>query len=91
MSERVDKLYDYITEHISCQEALKNMLEGTLNHYEKLKANEGDPIHPTVIMAIAAMEMGWDIALKKGENGDDTEVEGMIIGNEKYISETLKL
>ena len=78
----VQELYDYITNEMTPEEALKKLLEGSLLNYEKLKFDKGEEVHPIIIVANAAMDMGWEIAI---ENNQD-EVRGIIIGTEKYMN-----
>jgi len=46
--------------------------------------NDGDKIYPSILIAIASVEMGWDITVSETKKGD--EVNGMIIGTKEYIS-----
>ena len=82
----VQEFYDYITEHMTAEEALKKLLEGTLRTYEHLKFKEGEEaVHPTMIVAMAALDMGWSMAIPDG--GDDDILKGMTIGTDEYLDE----
>jgi len=81
----VKELYDYITSKMTPEEALMNLLEGATGQYEKLKFDqEGEPVHPIMIASMAAMDMGWSIAIKRG---DDEDVVGLVMGTEEYLEE----
>ena len=79
----VDELYKHITSQMSPEQALKKLLEGHVINYEKLKFNEGEEIHPVMLISMAALEMGWEIALPYGD--DDSDVIGMTVGTEEYF------
>jgi hypothetical protein len=81
------ELYDYITEHMTAEEALKKLLEGHIRTYEHLKFKEGEEVHPIMIASMAALDMGWQLAIPDGR--DDEEVQGMMIGTPEYIEEQL--
>jgi hypothetical protein len=81
----VKELYDYITSKMTPEEALIKLLEGANSQYEKLKFDaEGVPVHPLLVATMAAMDMGWDIAVK-GE--EDNDVIGLVMGTEEYMKE----
>lgn len=82
------ELYKHITAHMTAEDALMKLLEGHSMTYEKLKFNEGEEIHPIIIISMAAMDMGWSMAIPSGD--DDKEVEGMIVGTDEYIDSILK-
>lgn len=73
-------LYDFITEAMPAEEALLKLLEGTLLQYEKLKFDDGHAVHPLLIIAHAAMDMGWVMAVEKEE-----EVRGIAVGTDEYM------
>jgi len=82
----VKEFYDYITSQLTPEQALMKLLEGAIGQYEKLKFDpEGQPVHPLMIASMAAMDMGWDIAVKAGD--DDDEVSGLVMGTEEYMNE----
>lgn len=84
----VQELYDHITKHMTPEQALKKLLEGTLIEYQQLKFSaEGKEIHPAMLITIASMEMGWLMAIPNGN--DDDELNGMIVGTEEYIKSVL--
>jgi len=84
----VKEFYDHITKHLTPEEALMKLLEGHVLTYEKLKFDKGEEIHPLMVASMAAMDMGWDIAIPKGKSKDD-EVQGMMIGTQEYLEEML--
>ena len=81
------EFYDHITEHMTPEEALLKLLEGHVRTYEKLKFPEGEEIHPLMVATMAAIDMGWSMALP--ESGEDEEVRGIIMGTEDYLEEIL--
>lgn len=84
----VQELYDYITKHMTPEQALLKLLEGHVIKYEKLKfGEEENAIHPTILIAMAAMEMGWSIAI---QGGDDDELKGISVGTEDYMDNLFK-
>ena len=81
------EFYDYITKHMTAEQALMKLLEGTVLTYEKLRFNEGEEIHPVMLASMAAMEMGWEIAIPDGS--DDEDIEGIIMGTTDYLEDML--
>ena len=81
----VQEFYDYITQHMSAEEALKKMLEGSLISYENLKFKEGEEVHPAMIIAMAALDMGWSMAIPEG--GEDDILKGITVGTDEYLDE----
>jgi len=81
----ITELYKHITKHMSAEDALMRLLEGHVITYEKLKFNEGDEIHPIMLISMAAFEMGWQLAIPEG--GEDDEVIGLTVGTEKYLED----
>ena len=79
------EFYDHITAHMSAEEALLKLLEGHVRTYDKLKFNEGEEIHPLMLASMAAIDMGWVMALPEGS--EDEEVRGIIMGTEEYLEE----
>jgi hypothetical protein len=82
----VDDFYNYITKHMTAEEALKKLLTSSMISYEKLKFDEGKEVHPIIIIANAAMDMGWMIAVEKEEK----EVKGLAVGTEEYMNKLFK-
>jgi len=80
----VKELYDHITKHMTAEQALMKLLEGHVLTYEKLKFQEGEEIHPTILVVMAAMDMGWNLAIPNTGNDDD-ELQGMAIGTHEYL------
>lgn len=82
----VKQLYDYITAKMSPEEALMKLLESASIQYEKLKFDENSPVHPVIIVAMAACDMEWNMIVEK----DKENVEGLIIGTPEFIERNLK-
>lgn len=82
----VTEFYDYITKQMTNKEALIKLLEGHLVTYEKLKFEDGKEIHPLMVVALAAMDMGWIMTIEK----DKEEVEGIMIGTKNYMERSIK-
>jgi len=80
------EFYDHITQHLTPEQALLKLLEGHVLTYEKLKFDKGEEIHPLMIVSMAAMDMGWQMAIPKGKAEDD-EIQGMAIGTPEYFEE----
>jgi len=79
----VKEIYDYITSKMTPEEALIKLLEGANSQYEKLKFDPaGQPVHPLFIASMAAMDMGWQIAVK---DGGDEDIKGLVMGTEEYL------
>ena len=84
---KVKELYDHILKSMTAEEALMKILQGHMLTYEHLKFNEGEEIHPIMVASMAALDMGWSLAIPDGS--DDEEVVGMMIGTEEYLEEQL--
>lgn len=81
----VDDLYEHIVKHITPEQALRKLLGGAILQYEKLKFDENEnPVHPEFIIAMAAMDLGWQIAVEKSSE----TVQGLIVGTKEYIDRT---
>jgi hypothetical protein len=81
------ELYDHITKNMTPEEALMKLLEGSIRTYEHLKFNEGEELHPVMVIAAATLEMGWNIAIFDGD--PDADLTGMIVGTDEYINSVL--
>lgn len=81
------ELYDHVTKHMSAEEALLKLMEGSIKTYEHLKFNEGEELHPIMVIAAATLDMGWDIAIS--DDDPDAELQGMIVGTDDYINKLL--
>ena len=79
------ELYDHITKHMTPEQALMKLLEGHQITYENLKFKEGEEIHPVMVVAMAALDMGWSLAIPDGKDNDI--VRGMAIGTQEYLDE----
>ena len=84
----VKELYDHLLLHMTAEQALLKLLEGQVLNYEKLKFDEGEEVHPIFIISMAAMDMGWGMAIP---NEDDEEIQGMAVGTEEYLDNILDL
>lgn len=85
----VQALYDYITKQMTPEAALLKMLEAGVIKYEKLKFDEAEgPVHPLMVIAMAAHDLGWQIAVKADD--DENNFIGVCIGTEAYMDEVLK-
>ena len=82
----VKELYNHITKQMTAEQALLNLLEGHVLTYDKLKFNEGEEIHPVMLISMAAMEMNWQIAIS---NDDDKDIQGMVVGTQEYVDDVL--
>jgi len=82
-------LYNHITKHMTPEEALMKLLEGTIRTYEHLKFDKenDEEVHPVMIIATASLDMGWNIAIPNNDVND--ELSGMIVGTEEYIDNIL--
>ncbi|MDZ7785992.1 MAG: hypothetical protein U5L95_02615 [Candidatus Saccharibacteria bacterium] len=60
------------------------MLEGHQISYENLKFREGEEVHPVLIVAMAALDMGTGLV---HDGSDDDIVRGMAIGTQEYLDE----
>jgi hypothetical protein len=81
------EFYKHITEHMTPEEALLKLLEGHVRTYEKLKFPEGEELHPVMVATMAAVDMGWTMAIPASE--EDEEVRGIIMGTQEYVEEML--
>lgn len=82
------ELRDYILTQITAEEALLKLLEGHVMNYEKLKFQEGEEIHPIMVISMAAMDLGWGISIPNTESDDDI-ITGMVVGTEEYMDNIL--
>ena len=84
---KVQEFYDYITQNLTPEQALMKLLEGSVIQYEKLKFDDQQKaVHPIHIIAMAAMDMGWQIAVKS----DEDNVNGLAVGNDEYMKTVFK-
>lgn len=93
MSEQkftVKQLYDFIVSKMSPEEALMKLLASSIMKYEHLKITDDEKkVHPEVIIAMAALDLGWDLVVE--ENTPSGHVEGLMVGTRDYIDRTLKV
>jgi|SRR5581483_6715483 len=78
-----EQIKAYILSKMSKDEVIDRFLESGLLVYEKLKFAEGEELHPLMVMAYAAMDMGWDLIV----HGDSTtyQVKGITTGTPEHI------
>ena len=85
-----DDAYDYITQHMTAEQALRKLLEGSVMQYESLKFNkEREPVHPILIIAMAACDMKWYMSIEDEKDGN-SEIHGMLVGTSDYVYKFLK-
>lgn len=83
------EFYDYITKHITPEQALMKMLESSLINYEKLKFDSNaQSVHPVLVMSMAAMDLGWQLAIETGD--EHKEIRGLSVGTQEYMDELFK-
>lgn len=83
------ELKDYILKHMTAEEALEKLLISTLVTYNKLKFPEGsEPVHPEILIAMAALDLGWGIAVETKETSET--VRGLILGTDEYMKANIK-
>ena len=88
MEMNTKELFEHITSQMPAEQALQKLLEANVKTYEHLKFNEGQEIHPLIIISMAALDMKWNLAIPEGTSEDD-EVQGMAVGTPEYLSELL--
>ncbi len=82
MGMKVDDLYIFITSQMTPEVALKRLLASSLRSYEHLKfPSPEQSVDPVLIIAHAALDLGWSIAVKDG----DEEVQGLAVGTDEYM------
>lgn len=79
----IKEFKDYILKHMTAEEALEKLLSSHLFAYEKLKLSGKEKCHPEIIIAMAAMDLGWQMVIEKSEKSE--MVRGITIGTEDYI------
>lgn len=79
-------LYEHIVQHITPEAALLKLLESSIIQYEKLKMDKGEEVHPLLIISMAAMDLGWEMAIEK----DQEEMRGIAVGTKEYIDNLYK-
>jgi len=83
----VKKFYKYITSKMTAEKALMKLLEGSLIQYEKLKFDDqSKAVHPIIVISMAAMDMGWQIAIEKKEK----DIKGLVVGTAAYMKRNIK-
>lgn len=67
---------------MTAEQALMKFLEGGVLKYEHLKFDENSqPIHPILIISMAAMDLGWQIAIESKEE----DIHGVAVGSPEYM------
>lgn len=83
----VKKLYDHILKHLTAEQALIKLLEGSLIQYDKLKFDKkGEVVHPLIVISMATLDLGWGFAVES----DKENIEGLVIGTNKYMKRIFK-
>ncbi len=86
-----EELYNHIIKHMTPEEALKKLLHSSLRTYENLKFKDGDdPVHPIMIMTMAALDMGWMLAVETNPTNPNADMEGIVLGTQEYMDRLLK-
>lgn len=79
----IQEIYNELTKEKSAEEVLKNIIGTSIKQYNYLKIQDGEEMHPSMVIATIAMELEWGMAIPSAdENGD---IHGLIIGTEEYI------
>jgi hypothetical protein len=82
----VNDLYNHIIQFMTPEVALKKLLSSSLIQYEKLKFDkDGQPVHTEFIIAMAALDLGWQIGVP-----DNDPVIGLIVGTEEFTKKIFK-
>jgi hypothetical protein len=89
MGFTVDDLYNHITKQMSAEDALKKLLASSLLSYENLKFDEGKEVHPLHIIAMATLDLGWDVVIESESVSKD--VRGLMIGTSEYLEANMFL
>ena len=85
------ELYDHIVKHMTPEQALIKLLEGSIIAYEKLKFDsQHEAVHPVIVMSMAALDMGWDLAIEKTDDDGKADMRGMVVGTPEYIDSIFK-
>lgn len=84
-----DDLYNFITKHMTPEEALKKLLQSSLANYQNLKFEKGKEVHPIMIITFAAWDLGWEMtAVEKKDEKE--EVDGLAVGTKEYMERIFK-
>lgn len=83
------ELKTLILQHYTAEEALLLLLQSSLIDYKKLKfKKKKNAIHPEILICMAAMDLGWEIAMTRPPDPDAT-VNGLTVGTPEYIDSIL--
>jgi len=66
---------------MTAEEALMKLLMTHCEQYKELKAIKGKSGSPCIIIAMAALELGWEIAVEKNKK----EIRGLTVGTKEYL------
>lgn len=81
------QLYGYITSQMTAEQALMRLLQSAIVNYEKLKfPKEEEAIHPIILISLAAMDMGWQMAVENKSNEPEAQVKGLVCGTEEFVN-----
>lgn len=83
----LEELKAYILTQLTPDQVIDRFLEKEMIIYDKLKFNNGEAIHPTILIAHASMDMGWNFMIE--ENHEN--IRGMVVGTEEYMNDLLKI
>ena len=80
----VRELYKHITKYMTAEQALIKLLEGSIIQYENLKFDDKDKaVHPVLIIAMAAIDMGWNLAIE--DENKESDIRGICVGTKEYM------
>lgn len=85
----------YILKHMTAEQALEKLLRLQTDQYDKIKLGQpivpkvGDQINPLMILACAAMDLGWDMCLEK-QSDESKNVEGIACGTKEWLDRMIK-
>lgn len=87
----VQELYDHITKFMTPEEALKKLLSSAMVNYESLKFDDQqNAVHPLIVITMATLDMGWQIAVETPKHPETAKVEGLVIGTQEYLDKIFK-
>lgn len=92
-----EEFLQFILKHMTAEQALRKLLRtNVMVPYEtaqQLKLGtalkEDEPFNPLFMVIMAAMDLGWQIALENDED-QSKHVEGITIGTEAYMERMFK-
>lgn len=83
---KVDEFYEHIVQYMTPEEALKKLLATSVEQYTELskylpEAMKDQGGSPYFIIAFAAIELGWQLAVEK----DQKNIRGLMVGTPEYM------